>query len=615
MRTTLAALLHRGLRPRVLVALIAAVLALGLAYGVAASLASSASPAPGKVILRVGWTDDPDNLNPFIGIANSSFEIWHLNYDLLTGYRASDLSPAPELAVSWSYRNGGRTWIFHLRHNVTWQDGMPFTAQDVAFTFNYIIQNQMSAFTSYTEYIRNVRVLDDHTVQFDCTRPKANMLGMWVPILPRHIWKNVSPKAAANTFQNKPPIIGTGPFEVVDVKKSNYVRLVANKGYWRGAPRIDGILFETFQTADAMTQAMQTGGLDVALEVPAVSLPILSHAAGVKAISFPLKGFAELDINSSVASSSTGDPVLRDPAFRDALQYAIDKQAIARVAWQGLATPATSLDASGFYSPKLDYHWQPPTNEAYTFDLAKAAAAMDAAGYKLSATGARLDKRGRPIVLRFFSSSSSIEAQKAAKLICGWLSQIGIKTSLQVMDEGSLDDHVWNTKNGVYAPDFDLVTWGEWTGDVDPNWIFSIFTSQQVGNWNPCGWSSAAYDALYRQQQVTMDPQRRKEIFWKLQEILYKQSPVIFLVYPRRAEAYNTDRFSGWVPVPEHGGGVIFETDNIDSYLVIHPPAASEAASGSHATGWVAAVVVAVAVVVLAFVFVRRRGRRAAEEE
>ena len=105
-------------------------LATGLLWGLSSAMADSTSPSPGaaKVTLHLGWVNDPDNLNPFIGYASSSFEIWRLNYDLLVGY-APDGSPRPELADSWDVSPDSLTWTFHLHPGVRWQDGVPFTAE------------------------------------------------------------------------------------------------------------------------------------------------------------------------------------------------------------------------------------------------------------------------------------------------------------------------------------------------------------------------------------------------------------------------------------------------------------------------------------------------------
>ena len=150
-------------KPRlVLLALVAAALGAGLLWGLGGALAAdpSASASADKITLRVAWTNDPDNLNPFIGAETSSYEIWMLNYDFLVGYTL-DLQPTPDLATSWETSADGKVWTFHLREGVTWQDGEAFTARDVAFTYNYIIDNQMGAYSSLTTFIDKVVAVDD----------------------------------------------------------------------------------------------------------------------------------------------------------------------------------------------------------------------------------------------------------------------------------------------------------------------------------------------------------------------------------------------------------------------------------------------------------------------
>ena len=103
------------------------------------------------------------------------------------------------------------------------------------------------------KFIDKVEAPDATHVVFTCSKPKANMLGLWIPILPEHVWSKVSPKAAGASYQSKPPIIGTGPFQVAEVKKGDYVRMVANPTFWGQKPTIDEILFVTYQNPDTMT--------------------------------------------------------------------------------------------------------------------------------------------------------------------------------------------------------------------------------------------------------------------------------------------------------------------------------------------------------------------------
>ncbi|MEI6451601.1 MAG: peptide ABC transporter substrate-binding protein, partial [Actinomycetes bacterium] len=446
-----------------------ACLAAGLAWGLPAAAAASPSPTSAggldKVILRLGWTREPDNLNPFVGVSASCYEIWHLQYDLLNGYDAATLLPKPEFAESWSHSADGLTWTFKIRPGMTWQDGTPATARDVAFTFNYVIANQMASFTGYTEGIEKVEAPDDATAVFTCSRPKANMLGMWVPILPEHIWSRIDPKDAGTGYANAPPIVGSGPFQVVEWKKGSYLRLAANPGYWAGKPKVDEVIFETYQNADTMAQDMKRGTLAGAWGIPPAQVQSL-NGDGVESISYITIGFDQLTFNCAPAPA-TGDPALRDPAFRQALNYAIDKQKIAAVAYSDQVSPATSFIPAGLYDPELDYHWDPGA-ATYPFDLAQARTALDAAGYKdTNGDGIREGKDGKPLKLELLARNESIMSQQSGKFIAGWFKEIGLDMKLQVVSEAALSDKVWNTVDGKVQPDYDMFLWG-WVGDADP---------------------------------------------------------------------------------------------------------------------------------------------------
>ncbi len=183
-------------------AVVTLLLSVGCIWGLTSALASSPRPSPsstGKVVLRLGWLADPDNLNPFIGTTSSAFTIWYMNYDSLVGLSPADLSPEKTtgLATDWTDSNGGKTWTFTLRKNAKWQDGQPVTARDVAFTFNFIIKNNATNWNSYTANVTKATAVDDYTVRFDCSAPTPALLNSFgeIPILPQHIWSKVSPSS------------------------------------------------------------------------------------------------------------------------------------------------------------------------------------------------------------------------------------------------------------------------------------------------------------------------------------------------------------------------------------------------------------------------------------
>ncbi|HJW74402.1 MAG TPA: ABC transporter substrate-binding protein, partial [Thermoleophilia bacterium] len=603
-------------RGRVALIGVAGLLAAGLIWGLTGAFAESASPPAGKVTLRVGWTNRPDNLNPFIGYESSSYEIWHLNYDLLFGFQASDVQPAPELAAEIpTTENGGisadgKTVTVKLRQGVKWHDGEPFTADDVVFTWNYIVDNELSAFTMYTTYVKNVQVVDDYTVQFNLEQPKANIPGMWIPVLPEHIWSKVTPKAAENSFDNNPPIVGTGPFQTVSTENSHRtVVMEANKDYWRGAPKIDEIIFQSYENSNNMASELMAGGLQAAWNIPNAQFESVDARPELEAISYNFKGFDELAFNCYTGTASLGNPVLRDPKFRQALNWAVNTEEIVQKAYLGFGNPATSIIQSDYYPADLDYHWEPPADQKYTFDLEKAKQALDAAGYTDTNGDGVRDYKGKPIELRLWARSESTESQTTGRLLTDWFRSIGLRIDYEVMDDGVMSDKLYNyNKADEFAPDFDMFLWG-WGGDVDPTFILSVFLTDQIESWSDCAWSNATYDRLFLEQASELDPQKRKEIIWEMQKIVYEESPYIPLTYAIDTEAYNVGSWTSWVRSPEGKGGAFYTADNIDSYLFVQPAAAeADTSGGGSNTGLIVGIVVAVIVVVGIIVWLVRRG-------
>ena len=605
----------RGRRTAVLLAAaLATIIAAGLVCGLVRALADTGAPAPaGKIVLRVGLINEPDNLNPFIGTSTSSYLIFHLNYDMLTGYKASTVAPTPELAASWSHSPDGKIWTFKLRPGVKWQDGMPFTASDVAFTYEYIIRNNMASYTSYTVGITQVVAVDPLTVRFVCSTPKANMLGMWVPIVPQHIWSKVSPKAAQNSFQNPPDIVGTGPFQTVEFKKGQDIRMVANKSYWRGAPRIDEVIFTPYQNPDTMVQELRSGTIDACWGIPEAQVTPLSKDHHFKTIVYPVKGIDELGFNC-YTGTSLGNPVVRDWRFRQALAWAIDRQQIVKIAYDGYAVPGSTLVVPGYYHDP-DWHWQPPADQAIGYDPARASQLLAAAGYR-TVNGKLLNKQGKPITLRLFACGAPPQGDNIGKLLAGYLGAIGIHVRFTYMDEGAMNDYLYNTAGGKFVPNMDLYVYN-WTGDVDPMFIFSIFLTNQINGWSDCAWSNATYDRLYNLQAAAIDPARRQAILFQMQQLLYQQSPYVILAYPKGLEAVDTSRWTGWVQSPGGVGSAIYSTDNIDSYLYVHPvrTGATTARSNGPLVTFLVTAAIAVGLIVVAVVLRQRRPRAVETEE
>ena len=596
-------------------------LAGGVAFGLQSALATSPSstPSAGPLVVRIGWDEDPDSLNPFIGYAQSAYESWSLNYDELV-----DIGPdgnfVPELATSVpTIHNGGisadgKVWTFKIRQGVKWQDGQPLTAADVAFTYNYMIQNHMKNYASATAAIVRAVVVDPATVRLICSRRKADMLTSYIPILPQHVWGKMSKQAAENTFTNPPPIIGSGPFQVTAFHKGQDVVMRRNPYFWGAKPALAQIVFEDYANADSMSLDLTSGALDAAVGLSSASFQTLAKEKRFDAVAYNFFFWDYVDLNC-FTGPSLGNPVLRDPAFRRALATAIDNQKIVDVAWHGLAEVGTTImNPHSWFNP--DYHWQPTGADRFTFNIENAKQMLAAAGYRdVNGDGYVENKAGKPFSLRLWGRSESQPSQVEGKLLTQWWKEIGVKIVFSVVSEGYIDSQFWNTANGRFTPNFDMYLW-DWDGYVDPGADLQTFTTAQIGNWNEPCWSNPEFDRLYKQQEVTLDPTKRQQIISQMQKLLYEAAGMIVLTYPDHLEAYNTAQWTGWTRNQAGHGGAFYTSYNRATYLNLRPAVGKGA--GTKKGVWIGVGVAVFLVVVGGGVWlwfrVGRRGTRNAEE-
>jgi peptide/nickel transport system substrate-binding protein len=598
---------------RYLLLLVILALAAGLVLAGGAGAAGSASPSPAAAtVLKVGWDTEPDNLNPFVGYEQSSFEIFHLEYDFLTNYGAAHLETRPGLATSWTHTPDGLTWTFTIRRGATWQDGVPLTAHDIAFTYTFMLKYKLQAFMASLEGVKAATAPNDTTVVITCSRPKADILSMWVPILPEHVWGKFHSYSQAYNYANKPPIVGSGPFQVVQWVHGQYIRCVANKHYWGGAPKVDQLIFSLYTDQMTMASDLRSGVVQLAIDLPPAQIKGMQSDQNLSVQACSQKAFDYLSFNCYTGPSG-GNPVLRDWRFRQALNWAVDKQKIVALANNGYATAGSSLFEPNFYSSTLDWHWTPPTSEAYTFDLKKAGDMLTAAGYPLK-NGARVDRQGKPIVLRLWGRTSSPQSQVMGKLITAWFSQLGLKIKFSVHDDAVLSDADLNYVGKTYKPTYDMYIWYWLPSGSDPQRRLGYFTTDQIQNNNDCCWSNAEYDRLFHLQSTTIDQQQRKQIVWQMEKIFYEQTPYVVLDYPKLFEGWNTGSWQGWERIPQPDGAVAYISDNVDNYRLVSFKTGATTGGGL-STGSIVAIVVVVAVALAGVVvLIVRRSRRPAEE-
>jgi peptide/nickel transport system substrate-binding protein len=298
---------------------------------------------------------------------------------------------------------------------------------------------------------------------------------------------------------------------------------------------------------------------------------------------------------------------------------AIDRDKLVSVAHGGLATPGTTLvNPDTWVDP--DWHWQPPAEQMLSFDLEKAKQTLEAAGYKdTNGDGVREGKDGKPIKLRLWASSDVPPTQSEGKLIAGWWKEIGIDVELAVVNQGTIDDAVWNYEGATYVPDYDCIVVAS-SGFLDPGLTLDMYTKAQIQNWNDACWWNPEYDKLAAGVSTQMDTGQRKQDIDRMQEIFYEDAPTSVLTYPKELEAYNTEDWTGWTPLMVGGQpGPVFGTSaNPETYLNLKPVAQSKTSGGGGiSTTTILIIVVAALVVVAVIVWLvvrRRAGKKAVEE-
>lgn len=596
-----------GRRRGVGVALVLSLL-LGV-FGVAAvATARAESPSGRKVTFTMGTVHDMTTANPFGSAGGASeYEMFFLNYDMLYNFSQQTLEPVAALAeYPPQQSDGGATWTFEIRSGVTWSDGVPLTAHDIAFTYNLVNEKGIGAFKNELGVpIKHdaFEAPNDTTLIWHMQTPTLSPLSPpWLPIVPEHIWgKYMGSEYTTKDikeFRNV-PAVGSGPFHLTEWKEGQYFTLEANPDYFMGAPHIDEIVFRVYQNPEALSLALTSGEVDAVDSLPP---SIFNNLEGQPNIGTNVADAAYYD-HLAFNFEGTGDPSLRDQDVRDAIALAIDRQTLVDRVTLGYATVGNSVVPPVF----ARWHWEPTGNEVQAYDPTGAERLLDTAGYEdVNGDGWRETPDGEPWSLEVLTIADEVYSVPEGKLIVGWMKDVGIRTTIKTVSEGKAYD-VWG------AQDFDMYVWA-WGPSPDPDFILSIFTTDMCLWWSDGCYSDPAYDQMYEEQRAATDPAAREALVQEMQRYLYDENPEIVLLYPSFLQAYRTDRFTGFVKQPAQQGSLYYAYGPY-SYMNITPVTAEGGAARS-STGVPVAVWIVLGVVVLigAVVALRRRSTDADAE-
>jgi peptide/nickel transport system substrate-binding protein len=586
--------------------------------------------AASESTLKWGMIEPIDSLNPFIGVNDNSYIFYGLVYDYLVAVD-EDMHPKPNLATSWyivpDITPYGSVWQYNLTHDATWHDGEPFSADDVVFTMNYqtgLNYDSMWAYQPYTILIDHAEKVDEYTarIHFKDTagNPAPCPFGdkLMMPIVPEHLWRDISASDAGFSFMNYLPI-GTGPFMCTTNTRAEYISgsslvLIKNPNYHGVADygeeiKFDRLILEFYLEPSAMLTAMETGAIDVAqfnapnyeslmdYRAQHPNAPIGTYA-GLTCTAYSI----DLEVNMKSGGGEGSNPLRLDPAVRQAMAYSTDKSFIKDHIYKGYADIGSAI-LTPIYG---DLYWAPGEDDVYNFDMAKANATLDAAGYawnsdhtKRYANATNPFNPNAQLKFNIIIEAELVEDRDTAYFLKDEWAKVGIDLEPTVVSTGQ-----WNTI--VYGYAYDL-TISYWSGDPDPNYLLFIQTTYSINGWSENSYSNENYDDNYTISVESVDPVVRREAMLNCQKIMYKDCAFMVTVYPYGCYAWRTDHYTGWGDWEAHRGRSL-------SNFWTASPLYFDLTPVPHGSGSLTLVLVglgiAAVVAVVVAIFLRKRGPR-----
>ena len=500
---------------------------------------AAAQPQPSKI--TVAYKAWENNLTPFtltMGGLPTSHDLNNLVYDTLFWSQVRE-DPEPWLAERAEPSPDRKSWTVHLRPGVTWHDGRPFTAEDVAFTFEKMKNTTGGRYSHHVwEYpvFQSADILDPLTVRlnFADAAPTFEILpGGDLPMVPKHIWESVPNPVTATDL----PSIGTGPYKLVEFVNGQRYRLEANENYFKGKPKVDRIDVPIVLDPAAAFAALQTGQVDtVDRTLPPELFEQLSNTPGIRVVESTRMESVHLHFNNSKAP-------LTDPRLRKGITLSIDNQALVDTVLLGRGRPGRD----GWTHP--DSAWADPEGK-HEFDVARANRMLDEAGYQRGPDGIRRTPAGDPIQFNITVASNEPQHQRAAQLIGQQVEAVGVRMNVESIDAATLRQR---RGSGNYDS---FITNLESHAHADPD-ALSFFFHSPVPNAPSASsfgkYANPQFDALVDSARRQVDNEERKRLLIEAQRIFAQDAPTLVLFYPNGDYAFRPSAYNGWVADTGHG--------------------------------------------------------------
>jgi peptide/nickel transport system substrate-binding protein len=469
-----------------------------------APTSSSAGPAAKSGgTLRWAVPFEPPTLNS--ALRQPAGYPWYTSFTLFDGLTRLEpdqqYKPVPALATSWEISADGKTYTFKLRDGVKWHDGQSFSADDVKFTLEAILdpKNRAATYTDFT-IVERVEVIDRLTVRIILKQPFAPMLtNLAVAMIPKHLLEGKD--LTTDEFNQKP--VGTGPFRFVEWRKGESLTLEANPDSWRGRPKLDRVVFRFVEDASARLVQLKTGEVDGA--------NLDAKQAGEFKDSDKIVALTATGSSPHCFALNLTNPLFADPRVRQALNYGVDKEALLKTVGGGAGVVA--------YGPLQNTPYDRADLPQFKYDPQKVDELLTGAGWNKNASGS-FEKDGKTLSFTLIAPVYLDEAT----LMASSLRQVGIDVQVDQKDYR----YVYSNLDK-----FDAVMYS-FGSPADPDSVYFLFHSS--GHADKAGfnffYTNPKVDDLLDRARSAPDPALRKSLYAEFQAEVNADPPYVWGWYP-----------------------------------------------------------------------------------
>lgn len=464
--------------------------------------------AYGDTIIEAG-IGDARTLVPILASDSASGQICSMVFNGLVKYD-KDLILTGDLAESWEVKENGLVIIFHLRKNVRWHDGAPFSAEDVEFTYKALINPQVrTPYSGDFQKVERMEIIDPYKIKVTYKEAFSPALSSWgMNIMPKHILENEDLNNSA--FGRKP--IGTGSYKFKEWKTQEFISLEANDDYFEGRPYIDKYIFKIIPDSATMFLELQSRGID------SMGLTSLQYARQTDNSFFRrvYQKFRYQGFSYTYMGYNLNDEKFSDVRVRRAINHAVNRKELIDGILLGLGTECTG--------PFAARSWAYNTSvSSAQYDPEKSLELMKQAGWVPNKDGI-LQKNGKIFEFTIITNQGNEERKHAAEIIQRRLQKIGMKVKIKVVEWSAFINEFVNKRN------FEAILMG-WSLSLDPD-IYDIWHSSKTkqGEFNFVGYSNKEVDILLSKGRKEFDQEKEKRFITVFMSLFMMISRIYFCI-------------------------------------------------------------------------------------